>query len=82
MECTLFFALLPPPLPPLTTQKIKIKKKRKKNAWEYYHFTHVYHKQKSYDVYFLRYEARWTEFSVILDHFLPFYNPKNQNLEK
>ena len=34
---------------------------------------------------FLRYGVRWTEFFVILDHFLPFYppnNPKNQNFEK
>ena len=34
---------------------------------------------------FLRYGAQWTEFFVILDHFLTFYpsnNPKNQNFEK
>ena len=37
------------------------------------------------DVCFLRYEARQTEFFVILSHFLHFYttnNPKNQNFEK
>ena len=54
-------------------------------AWRYYHFTHVYHKWKSYDVWFLRYGAWWAEFCVILDHFLHFYppnNPKNQNFEK
>ena len=69
---------------PLTTQKIKILKKWK-NTWRYHHFTQVYHKWQSYDVWFLRYEAWQTEFFVILDHFLPFYppnNPKNQNFEK
>ena len=32
-------------------------------------------KWQSYDVWFLRYEAGWTEFLVILDCFLPFYSP-------
>ena len=70
---------------PLTTQKIKILKKWK-NTWRYYHFTQVYHKWQSYDVWFLRYQVWWTEFFIILDHFLPFYHPrnnlKNQNFEK
>ena len=46
---------------------------------------HVYHKWQSYDVWFLWYRARWTEFFVILDHVLLFYptnNPKTQNFEK
>ena len=34
---------------------------------------HVYHKWRSYDVWFLRYWMWRTEFFVILDHFLPFY---------
>ena len=45
----------------------------------------MYHKWQLYDVWFLRYEPWWTEFFVILDHFLPFYphnNLKNQNFEK
>ena len=57
----------------------------KKSPWRYYHFTHVYHKWKSYDVWFLRYRAQQAQFFVILEHFLPFYplnNPKNQNFEK
>ena len=57
----------------------------KKNAGRYHYFTLVYHKWRSYDVWFLRYGARQTEFFVILDHFLPFYppnNPENQNFEK
>ena len=53
-----------------------------------YHFTNVYQKSQSYDVWFLRYGVRQTEFFVILGHFLPFYHPpplndpKNQNFEK
>ena len=72
------------PLIPLKTQKIKIFKKSKKKARRYYHFTHVYHKRKSYDIWFLKYWAWRTEFFVILDHFLPFYpnNPKSHNFEK
>ena len=41
--------------------------------------------QQSYDVWFPRYGMQWTEFFVILDHFLHFYptnNSKNQNFEK
>ena len=67
---------------PLTTRKIKILKKwKKKYTWRNYHFTHVYHTWKSYDVWFLRYGVQWTESFVILDHFLPFYpnnNPKKE----
>ena len=53
--------------------------------WRYYHFTHLYHKWQSYDVWFVRYKVWQTGCFVILDHFLPFYppnNPKYQNLEK
>ena len=59
--------------------------KTEKKIWRYYHFTHVYHKWQSYDVWFLRYGAWQTNFFVILDIFLPFYapnNPKNKNFEK
>ena len=52
-------------------EKIK-KMKKKKKAWRYYNFTPVYHKWQSYDVLFLRYGARQTEFFVILDDLLPF----------
>ena len=58
--------------------------KNVKNTWKY-PFTHVYHKSRSYDVWFLRYKAQNTEFFVILGHFLTFdppNNPKNQNFEK
>ena len=59
------------PCAPLRTQ-IKIKKKNEKSTGRYHHFTHVYHKWQSYDVWFLRYGVQWTEFFVILDHFFPF----------
>ena len=41
----------------------------------------MYHKWKSYDVWFLRYEVRQAEFLVILGHFLPFYPTKNQKIK-
>ena len=50
-----------------------------------YHFTLVYHKWQSYDVWFLRYEVQLKIFFVILSHFLLFYpnnNPKNQKFWK
>ena len=74
------FALLPHYWP----QKLKFAKSVQK-ASRYYLFTHVYHKWKSCDVWFLRCQVQQTEFFVILGHFLPFYptnNPKNQNFEK
>ena len=57
----------------------------KKNCYQYYHFTHVYQNPQLYEVQFLRYRVRQTEFFVILGHFLHFYlpnNPENQNFEK
>ena len=75
-----FFALLPPKQP----RKSKFWK-NEKSTWRYHHFTKVYHKWQSYDVWFLRYEVRETEFFVIFGHFLPFYpinNPKTQNFQK
>ena len=42
-------------------------------------------KSQSYDVQFLRFGVRLTEFFVILDRFLPFYPPmdtENQHFEK
>ena len=62
------FALLPHYWP----QKLKFAKNVQK-ASRYYLFTHVYHKWKSCDVWFLRCQVQQTEFFVILGHFLPFY---------
>ena len=59
--------------------------KNEKNTWRYYHFTNVYHKWQSYDMWFFIYGVQQTDFFVILHRFLPFYppnNPKNQNFEK
>ena len=43
----------------------------------------MYHKSKSYDVWFLRYKVQSTEFFVILGHFYPkTKNAKNQNVKK
>ena len=75
-----FFALSPPSQP----KKSKFQK-NEKNHWRYYHFTLVYQKWQSCDVWFLRYRVQRTELLVILDHFLHFYpphNPKNQNFKQ
>ena len=79
------------PLPPQTSQKVKILKKwktkqnkQKKNTRRYHHFTYVYQRLWSDDVRFLRYGAWWI-LVFILGQFLPFYppnSPKNQNFEK
>ena len=53
------------PFTPLMTPKIK---KNIKNSWRYYPFTHVYHKWRSFDVWFLRHKAQKTEI------FLPFWD--------
>ena len=65
------FALLPHKNP-----KIKILK-NEKICWRYHHFTHVYQKPQSYDVWFLRFGVRQAEFFVILGHFLHFQHPGN-----
>ena len=78
---TVFCPLTPPPPPsPLTTRKIKTLKKWKKllEILSFYTFVSQW---QSYDIWLLRYQAQQTEFFVILDHFLPFYNPKNQNFK-
>ena len=57
---TLDFLPFYPPPPPLTTQRIKIFKKWKK-PWRYYHFTQVYYKWQSDDIWFLRYQLQGTD---------------------
>ena len=67
------------------TRKIRILKKWKKIAGDNIishmcPFTHMQHKSRSSDIWFLRYK-----FFVIMGHFLPFDPPnnrKNQNFEK
>ena len=68
------------PFYPLKTPKIKILK-NEKICWRYHHFTHVYQKSQSYDVWFLRYGVQQTEFFVILDCFLPFYPLTTQKIK-
>ena len=72
------------PFYPLKPPKIKIFK-NENICWRYHHFTHLHQKSQSYDVWFLRYGVRQTEFFVIMDRFLPFFppiDPENQNFEK
>ena len=76
----IFCPLTPPPhtLPPLLMiPKIKIlKKKMKKMPGNIILlYTNVYHKRKSYDIWFLKYKVRLTEIFVILGHFLPCQSP-------
>ena len=75
---------------------MKSSHKNKKAFSPFYHkkITHMWRRwgtpqnfSQSYDVRFLRYGVRQTEFFVILGHFLPFYHhpimiPKNQNFER
>ena len=78
------------PFYPLKTTKTKILE-NEKICWRYHHFTDVYQKSKSYDIPFLIYGVRQTDFFVNLGHFLPFYqtppppppnDSENQHFEK
>ena len=75
-----FFALLPPKQP----GKSKFWK-NEKNTGRYYHFTHVCHKWKSYDLWFLGYGAQSTDFFSYSGPFFTLFspnNPENLNFEK
>ena len=78
-----FFALLSHPTPKYNNRKYQNFEKIKNNS-RYYHFTHVYQKVQSYDVWFLRNRAQWTEFFVILTIFCPFtpYKPEKSKFWK
>ena len=70
------------PFTHLWIRKIKIFQKNEKNTGIYYHFTKI---NDSHIIYGSTDMECWTEYSVILDHRLPFelpQNPKDQNLEK
>ena len=60
----LFFALFTPS--PLTAWEKKMSKKQTKKTPRDKPFTHVHHKSRSYDVWFLKYKVQRTEFFVIL----------------
>ena len=81
-----FLLFYPPPLPPLTTQKIKTLKnwKKKQNPGDIIilHMCTIHDYHLMYDSWDI--ERNRHIFFVILDHFLPFHchnNPKNQNFE-
>ena len=57
------------PFQPLKDPENQYFGKNEQNTWKYYHFTNVYHKWQSYDIWFLRYEVQQTKLFVILDHF-------------
>ena len=66
---------------PLKTLKLKILK-NERICWKY-HFTHAYQNSQSYDVQFLRYRVRRTEFFVIpLFALLALYGPKKSKFLK
>ena len=72
------------PFFPLKNRKIKILKQWKKclEILPSYIGVPVYHKLQSYDVWFLRYQARRTEFFVILDPFTTVKTKKIKILKK
>ena len=85
-----FFAFSPSsPLKKFKKAKKKKKNNKKSEFWKnaknylrYHHFTYMYQKLWSHDVWFLRYGVKQTEFFVILGHFLsfcPITNLVNQN---
>ena len=64
------------PLTLLTTQRIKILKKWKKTPRDNHHFTQVYHKWQSYDIWFPRYQLQQTYFFFChLRPFFPHFTP-------
>ena len=72
-------------LPHYWPRKLKLGGKNVKNTQKYYPFTHVYHKWRSYDVWFLGYWGHHVEllrfFGLFFALFLP-NNLENQNFEK
>ena len=81
MECNRQFFVILALLPQYWTWKFKFQN-IVKNTRKYYPFTHVYHKSRSYDVWFLRYKVQRIEFFVIFVPFDPPNKPKKQNFEK
>ena len=67
-----FWAIFLPFDPPNNHKNQNFEKMKKKNNWRYYHFTIVYHKWKSYDVWFTRHELQQTLFLSFWATFCPF----------
>ena len=78
-----FWIIFCPFTPPYGPRKSKFWK-YENNTWRYYHFTNVYHKWQSYNIWFLRYEVQWTEFLSFWTIFRPFspQQPKKSKLWK
>ena len=79
-----FFALLPPPAPNDPENQNFEKKMKKISGDIILLYIHVFHKWRSYDIWFLKYKVQLTEMFVILGHFLSFQPPdntKNQNFK-
>ena len=78
------FVLSPPPNDP-ENENFEKKKTMNKLLWDIILlYINVYHKWRSYDIWFLKYKVPQTEMFVILGHFLPFWtpnNPENQNFK-
>ena len=55
--------------------------KNKRHAWRYHHFTLVYHKWWSYDIWFLRYWVQQTDFLTFWTIFCPFTNLTTQKIK-
>ena len=79
------FCFYPSPKKP-TIQNFE---KMKKKCWRCHYFTQVFQKPQSYEVQFLRYRVRKTEFFILghfFCHFTPlkskFYKNQNKNLTK
>ena len=56
--------------------------KNEQNTWRYYHFTHLYHKLQSYNVWFLRHQVwkKFLSFWIIFCLFTPITTQKIQIL--
>ena len=59
---TEFFLILDHFLHFYTSLRNNPEMQNEKNTWRYHHFTQVYHKWQSYDIWFLRYEVHQPEF--------------------
>ena len=66
----------------IKTKQIRILKLWKKNCWRYHYIMHVYQKSQSYDVWFLRYGLRQTDFLSFCIIFCPLTTRKIKILRK
>ena len=74
---TEFFLILDHFLHFYTSLRNNPEMQNEKNTWRYHHFTQVYHKWQSHDIWFLRYEVHQTEFFC---HLGPFFKKLQKKL--